>query len=107
MNINDNTLHKVYKTDEKTKIKYKKGTQVKFENIINVSNNSDYTSFTIIFNTDKDITNLKKYFPDTPPTSVNGGRIRSRNNRKQNKTTKYKRNRSIRNKKYYRISRRK
>jgi hypothetical protein len=108
MNISDHKLRKIYIIDVKTTINYKKGTQVKFENIINVSNNNDYTSFTIIFNTDNDINDFKLYFPDTQPTSTNGGRkIRSRNNRNRNRTTKQKRNKSIRNKKYYRISRRK
>jgi hypothetical protein len=104
ININDDTLHKVYKTDKATKIIHEKGSmEVECTNIINVSNNSR-SSFTIIFKNNNDITNFKLYFP----TGANGGRkIRSRNNRNQNKITKQKRNKSIKNKKYYRISRRK
>ena len=102
ININDGKLHKVYKTDEKTKFELiEKSKKLKCTNIINASN-GEHTSFTIIFNENDNIAD----FPLTQ-SKQGGGKIRSKNNRNRNRTTKYKKNKSIRNKKYYRISRRK
>jgi hypothetical protein len=104
INIDDDKLHKVYKIEDTTKIRYIESTmEIEFKDIINVSNNES-TSFTIIFKNHHDSTTCKTILISTQPIIRKGGRIRSKNNRKRNRITKYKKNRS---KKYYRASKRK
>jgi hypothetical protein len=91
MNTSDHNLRKIYKIDAKTKIIHTTNTnKVEFENIINVSNNNSRTSFKIIFGSDEDADKAHRTLSQNSTSKQGGRKIHSRNNRNQNRTTKYK-----------------
>jgi len=103
MNISDHKLRKINIIYNKTKDNFiTTEKKVEFKNIKYI-NTDDVTSFNIIFHSQVDMEDVITKLP----VKEGGRKIRSKNNRNRNRTTKYKKNKSIRNKNYRRISRRK